>query len=240
VLSIVGDVKPTEAFARVEKYFGQIPSRPTPPRPDVSEGPNTAERTLEQTDPLAKVPALAVGWKMPPRGSRDQTAAAVLGELLVGGDASRFYQAFVKGKEILLNIEGGLNWPLGSPWTYDGPTLLTLFALYKPTTNAQAVAGAMDEEIRKIVKNGVSAEELARTKTKMVSNLYSELELPLHRAQALCLAQAFAGSAASVNERPGLIEAVTSADLQRVAGTYLTKANRTLVDRKPAASAVKN
>jgi zinc protease len=240
VLSIVGDVKPTEAFAKVEKYFGQIPSRPTPPRPDVSEGPNTAERTLEQTDPLAKVPALAVGWKMPPRGSRDQTAAAVLGELLVGGDASRFYQAFVKGKEILLNIEGGLNWPLGSPWTYDGPTLLTIFALYKPTTNAQAVAGAMDEEIQKIVKNGVSAEELVRTKTKMVSNLYSDLELPLHRAQALCLAQAFAGSAASVNERPGLIEAVTSADLQRVAAAYLTKSNRTLVDRKPAAPAVKN
>jgi zinc protease len=240
VLSIAGDVKPTEAFAKVEKYFGQIPSRPTPPRPDVSEGPNTAERTLEQTDPLAKVPALAVGWKMPPRGSRDQTAAAVLGELLVGGDASRFYQAFVKGKEILLNIDGGLNWPLGSPWTYDGPTLLTIFALYKPTTNAQAVAGAMDEEIQKIVKNGVSAEELARTKTKMVSNLYSDLELPLHRAQALCLAQAFAGSAASVNERPGLIEAVTSADLQRVAAAYLTKSNRTLVDRKPAAPAVKN
>jgi predicted Zn-dependent peptidase len=33
---------------------------------------------------------------------------------------------------------------------------------------------------------------------------------------------------------PGWIEGVTSADLQRVAATYLTKANRTVIDRKPA------
>jgi zinc protease len=34
---------------------------------------------------------------------------------------------------------------------------------------------------------------------------------------------------------PGWIEGVTSADVQRVAATYLTKANRSVIDRKPAA-----
>ncbi len=240
VLAIVGDVKPAEALAKVEKYFGGIPARTTPPRPDISEGPNSAERTVEQTDALARVPALAVGWKMPPRGDRDQSPAAVLGQLLVGGEASRFYQAFVKGKEFLLTLSGGLNWPVGSPWNYDGPTLLSVFALYKPTTDAKSVVDSMEEEIQKIAKSGVPAEELARTKTKMISDIYSGLELPLSRADALCLAQLFTGKAASVNERPGLIEAVTSADLQRVATTYLTKANRTVVDRKPAAPSRNN
>src|SRR6185369_7934991 len=89
VLAIVGDVTPAEAFQKVEKYFGALPSRPTPPRPDVAEAPNTSERTLEQTDPLARVPAVAVGWKMPARGSKDQVPAAVLADLLVNGDASR-------------------------------------------------------------------------------------------------------------------------------------------------------
>ena len=46
----------------------------------------------------------------------------------------------VKGKELLLQIQGGMNWPLGDAWTFNGPTLLGMFALYKPTTSAQAVA----------------------------------------------------------------------------------------------------
>ncbi len=237
VLAIAGDVTPQEVFAKIEKYFGAIPSRPTPPAPDVSEGLNTAERTVEETDPLAKVPAVAVGWKMPARGSRDQAPMAVLANLLVGGEASRFYQGLVKGKQILLNVEGGMNWPLGDPWSYNGPTLFTVFGLYKPTTDAKAVVAAMDAEIRKVAEQGVGAEELQRTKTKLASDLYSDLELPLNRATALCLAQLFTGNARSVNELPAAIGAVSAADLQRVAKAYLTAANRTVVDRKPAPAA---
>ena len=70
---------------------------------------------------------------------------AVLGELLAGGDASRFYQGIVKGRELALNVES--LYGLTSPWEYDGPTLFTVFALYKPTTNADAMLKAMDEEI---------------------------------------------------------------------------------------------
>jgi len=107
--------------------------------------------------------------------------------------------------------------------------LLVVFGLYKPTTNAKAVVAAMNEEIEKIAKNGVPADELARTKTKMVSDLYSNLELPLNRATSLCLAQMFTGDAGSINKLPATIEAVTSEDVKRVAGTYLTAKNRTVV-----------
>ncbi len=234
VLAIVGDVTPADVFAKVEKYFGAIPARPTPPKPDVAEGKNGKERTLEQTDPLARVPAIAIGWKFPARGTPDDVPAAVLADVLVGGDASRLYQGLVKGKELLLNVEGGLNWPLDDAWSYDGPTLLTLFALYKPTTDAKAVVAAVDAEIARIARDGVPAAELERTKTKMVSDLYSQLELPLNRSVALCLAQLFTGDAGSVNTLPAKIAAVTGKDLARVAATYLTAANRTVVDRKPA------
>ena len=234
VLAIVGDVTPEEAFAKVEKYFGAIPARPAPPKPDVSEKANTKERTLAQTDPLANVPAVAVGWKLPARGTKDDVPAAVLGTLLAGGEASRLYQGLVKGKEILLGIEGGLNWPLDDAFSYDGPTLLTLFGLYKADATAKDVVAAIDAEIASVAKGGVGAAELERTKTKMVSDLYARLELPLDRSVALCLAQLFDGDAATVNSLPGRIAAVTGADLARVASTYLTPANRTVVDRQPA------
>jgi predicted Zn-dependent peptidase len=234
VMALVGDLKPTEVFAKVEKYFGALPSRPVPPPPDVSEGLNTAERTLVQTDPLARVPAVAVGYKMPARGSRDHVPAAVLGDLLLNGKASRLYLGLVKGRELLLDVNGGVNWPLGDAWTFDGPALMVIFALYKPTTSASAVADAMQEEIQKIAGAGVPAADLARVKTKMRSDYYSNLELPIARADAIALAQLLTGSANFVNEVPALLEAVTPADLQRVASTYLTVANRTVVDRKPA------
>jgi predicted Zn-dependent peptidase len=236
VMALVGDVTPAEVFAKVEKYFGALPSRPVPPPADVSEGLNTAERTLEQTDPLARVPAVAIGYKMPARGSRDHVPAAVLGDLLLNGEASRLYQGLVKGKELLLQIEGGMNWPLGDAWTFNGPALMVAFALYKPTTSAQAVADAVQEEIQKVARAGVPAADLARVKTKMRSDYYSNLELPIYRADAIALAQLLTGSAGFVNEVPDKLEAVTAADLQRVASAYLTVANRTVVDRKPAAA----
>jgi predicted Zn-dependent peptidase len=207
-----------------------------PPSTDVSEGQNAAERTLEQTDPLAQVPAIAVGYKMPARGSRDHVPAAVLGDVLLAGEASRLYLGLVKGKELLLQVQGGMNWPLDDAWTFNGPTLMALFALYKPTTSAKAVADAIQEEIGTIARQGIPAADLARVKTKMRSDYYAGLELPIYRANSIALNQLLTGSAAFVNEVPEKIEAVTSADLQRVASTYLTVANRTVVDRKPAAA----
>ncbi len=236
VMALVGDLQPAEVFAKVEKYFGALPSRPVPPPPDVSEGLNTAERKLVQTDALARVPAIAVGFKMPARGSRDHVPAAVLGDLLLNGEASRLYQGLVKGRELLLQIEGGMNWPLGDAWTFNGPALMVMFALYKPTTTANAVAQAIQEEIEKIASVGVPAADLARVKTKMRSDYYSGLELPIYRADAIALAQLLTGSAASVNEVPARLEAVTASDLQRVASTYLTVPNRTVVDRRPASA----
>src|SRR5580704_8269328 len=43
-IAIVGDFKTDEALAKVKKYFEAIPSQPTPPRPDISQPEQTAER----------------------------------------------------------------------------------------------------------------------------------------------------------------------------------------------------
>ena len=89
VLAVAGDVNPEEIFAKAEKYFASIPSRPTPPRPQVEEPPQKAERRSTQTDKLAKVPALGIGYRMPARHSPDALTGAVTGELLHNGQASR-------------------------------------------------------------------------------------------------------------------------------------------------------
>lgn len=233
VLAISGDVTPDQGFALAQKYFGGIAARPTPKSGDFSEPLNKAEKRVEQTDALAQVPAIAAAWKIPERGSRDQAPMAVLAELLAGGDASRLYQGLVKGREIALNVDSLFG--LVDPWTYDGPTLLTVFALYKPTSNADAVLTAIDEEVAKIAREGADEATLKRVKTRMLADWNNSLESFINRADTLAKLQTLWGDANVVNKIPGWIEGVTSEDLKRVAATYLVKNNRTVIDRKPVA-----
>ncbi len=236
VIAIAGAVTPARALALVQKHFGAIPRRPVPPLADFSEPLNTAERRLVQSDALAQVPGLAAAWKMPVRGSADHAPMVVLGEVLAGGTASRLYQGLVKGRELALNLES--LWGLTGPWQYDGPTIFTLFALYKPgsdpNSGAEGVLAAVDEEVARIVREGVSDAELHRVKTRMKADWYNGLESFLGRADLLAQLQALWGDAKVVNQVPAWIAGVNSAQIQRVAATYLTRANRSVIDRRPA------
>ena len=233
ILGLAGDISPEEGFALAQKYFGGIPARAVPKGPDFSEGLNTQEKRIQQADKLAQVPAIALSWKMPGRGSPDQAPMSVLGALLANGDASRLYQGLVKGRELALNVDS--LYGLTSEWEYNGPTLFTVFALYKPTADADAIVGAVDEEIAKVVKDGVDDATLARIKTQLLADWYNGMESFLSRADTLAKLQLLWGDANVAHEIPGWIDAVTSADVQRAAKTYLTAANRTVIDRKPEA-----
>ncbi len=231
VLGIAGDVTPDQGFALAQKYFGKMPSRATPPRPDVDETLNTAEKRIVQGDALAKLPALGVGWKMPARGSKDQAAMIVLGELLAGGDASRLHQDLVKGNALAVQIDDFTG--SGSPWEYDGPTLYTVMIIYKRDGKADDLLAAIDTQITRIVTEGVDAATLQGLKTRMLADWYDDMEPFVDRADMLAIVQSVWGDANVVNQIPDLVDGVTSTDLQRVAGVYLTHANRSVIDRRP-------
>jgi zinc protease len=235
VLAIVGDVKPEEVYANVEKYFGSVPARPTPPKPQVEEPPQKAERRFSETDKLAKVPGMAIGYRMPPRHSPDALAGAVAGELLHNGQASRLYQALVKDKQVALSVNGGVNWPLGTPFEYNGPTLMTSFIVYPPNVSADKVIAAFDAAMKDLAEKGPSQEDLDRIVAKMRSDLYDNLEAPIDRASALSHAVLFDGSFNSVYQTPDDLAKVTPAQVRAFAAKYLVSSNRTIIDRAPVA-----
>jgi zinc protease len=234
VLAIVGDFTPSEVFEKVEKYFAGIPSRPTPPHPNVEEKSQTAERRESEADKLAKVPALAIGYRMPPARSAAALAGAVTGELLHNGQASLLYQALVKDKKVALSVNGGLNWPLGNPFEYNGPTLLTSFIVYPPNVTEDQVLAAYDATINDLATKGPSQQELDRIVAKMRSDLYSQLEIPINRASALSHAVLFTGSFDSVFEIPNELTKVAPAQVRAFAAKYLVNTNRTIINRVPA------
>lgn len=239
VLAVAGDVKPDEIFAAVEKYFGALPRRDVPPRPDVSEPPQTAERRFTEPDKLARVPALAVGYRMPPRTSPDAIAGALVGELLHNGEASLLYQALVKDKKVALSVNGGENWPLGTPYEYNGPTLMTSFIVYPSNVTESQLLDDYDTVIARLKSPGPTAAEMERIKTKMKSDWYGQLEIPISRASVLSHAALFDGNADAVNRIPTEIDAVTPAEVKAFAEKYLVPDNRTIIDRVPEAGAAK-
>ncbi len=233
VLAIAGDVNPEEIFAKVEKYFGAIPRREVPPKPDVSEPSQEGERTAVEKDALARVPALAIGYRMPPRQSHDAVVAAVVGELLHNGDASRLYQALVKQAKVAIQVAGGANWPLGNPFEYDGPTLMTTLVIYPPNVTEQQLLSAYDGVISELSTRGPTPQELERVRTKMRSDWYDQLEIPISRASTLAHATLFDGTPDRVNQIPDELARVTPDEVRAFAAKYLVKANRTIIDRVP-------
>jgi zinc protease len=237
VIAVVGDVNADDVFSKAEKYFGQIPSRPTPPKPNVEEPPQKAERRSTETDKLARVPGLAIGYRMPPRHSPDALAGAVVGELLHNGQASRLYQALVKDKQVALSVSGGVNWPLGTPLEYNGPTLMTSFIVYPPNVTEDQVLTAYDAVIKDLAQNGPSQQDLDRIVAKMRSDNYANLEIPINRASALSHAVLFDGNFDSVYQVPEELSKVTAAQVKAFAAKYLVSINRTIINRVPAPAA---
>lgn len=234
ILAIVGDVVPDEVLAKVEKYFGNIPSHQIPVPPDVTEAPQTRERRFVQDEKLATTPALAIGYRMPAANSREAVVGALVGQLLDDGSASRLNQVLVKEKKIATGVSGGANWPLGSPFAYGGPTLMTTLIHYSSAINADTVLAAYDAAISDLMTKGVPSDELERTRTKILSDWYGELERPVDRATTLAHAALFFGSTDRVNQMGDELAGITSEDIKTFAAKYLRTTNRTILVRVPA------
>jgi len=235
VLAVVGDVKPENVFEKAEKYFGALPQRKVPPKPNLIEKPQASERRSTQEDKLATLPALGIGYRMPPKTPHESVVAAVTGELLHNGEASRLYQALVKEKQVATEVAGGVNWPLGTFLEYSGPTLLTSFIIYPSNLKGSDVMVAYDSVIESLAKTGPKAEELDRVRSKMRADWYDQLEIPVSRASALAHAALLDGDPMRVYSVPDELNKVTADEVRAFAAKYLVKNNRTIIDRVPAA-----
>ena len=239
-LAVVGDVKADEVFQKVEQYFGAIPERKVPPKPNLIEKPQTAERRFTQEDKLATLPALGIGYRMPPKSPHESVVAAVTGELLHNGQASRLYQYLVKEKQVAVEVQGGVNWPLGTFLEYSGPTLMTSFIVYPANLKGNDVVTAYDTAIDALTRTGPKADELERIRNKMRSDWFDQLETPLGRASALAHAALLDGDPLRVYAVPDEINKVTPEEVRAFAAKYLVKTNRTIIDRVPAAKSDSN
>ena len=239
VLTVVGDVDVNEVKKMVEKHFAGVPSQPMPARADLSEPPQTKEKRVSQTDKLAKLPALATGYHLPPQNSPDFPAMALLVQILQGDDSSRWYQRLVKEKELTLDLTGALNY-FGNEFDYTGPMIMTTRTTYKHGHTADEVLREMDSVLAEITAKGVTEKELADAKVRYRSNFYSQLESSFGKTHLLSALALFRDNPQQINSLLTAFENVTAAQVKAAAAKYMVATNRTVIDRVPETTSQKD
>jgi predicted Zn-dependent peptidase len=220
VAVIVGDVKADKVKTMATKYFGAIPKRALPPAVRTVEPEQKGERRLFVAKPSATSANLMVAWKVPAANHADHYALDVLQTLLTEGKTSRLYKALV---------EQQLATSVGADAT-DGfdPGLLYVFAVAANGVDAGKVEKALLAEIDKLVKDGVSEEELQKVKNRKLVNLYRLQETINGKAQQLGNYEVFFGGYQKLFDAPAAYQNLKPADIQAVAAKYLKKSQRTV------------
>jgi zinc protease len=238
VLVVAGDTTAAEVKRLAEKHFGSIPRQPQPAPADLSEPPQTAPKSFTRTDKLARTPAMAAAWHLPPRMSKDFFALSVLDPLLNSDDSARMYRKLVRDDRLAMSTQGGFNF-LGPNWDMKGPMLYTMRVDYLNDKTADQVVAAIESVLDDVRKNGITAAELAQAKTTMRSSFLDDMEaggMPLFgRANLLGVFALFDDDPGRINTILGELDKVTLDDVKAAAAKWLVPANRTVLDSRPAA-----
>jgi zinc protease len=218
VLAVAGDIDLHETATLIEKHFGVIAKRTTPKRPDFGEPPLTGERRGTATDAHAPIPALAIGYRVPdPVGDFDAHLANVLlTELLSEGDASRLQRRLVQRDHLVTDVSVYLG-GFGDPFDERDPSVLTINARFPNAGALDRIVGAVDDELSRLVEDGLAEGELDRVRTRLLSALLRDMDAVISRTLNFAKFELVFGQAGLIEQIPQRLAAVTEADVQAAA-----------------------
>ncbi|MCI0487271.1 MAG: insulinase family protein [Blastocatellia bacterium] len=226
VLTLVGDFNTKEALAKIRKHFEDIPRQEAPPAVDMKEPEQKAERRATVEDKLARLPQVAIAFKIVPGNTSDFYALQVLSAALQSGQSSRLYQSLVKEKEIVTSVGGSADEKRGTGAFYITATL-------RPGKKTEDVEAAIYAEIERLKKDEIADWELQKAKNSTRRSFINSIQNSLSRAVILGQYTVYYGDPNLINTRLDKVAAITKEDVQRVAKRYLTEANRTVVITMP-------
>lgn len=232
VMAICGDIDPDKMQKLITKYFATIPAAPGPAKPDVAEPEQTKDKFLKVEDEHAKMPAFWLGWKAPQRRDPDYFVLGIIDNILCTGESSRLYQRLVKGDQVALRVETGID-------SRRGPCAFEAFVVYKPGSTAEKVREILKSELDKLKTQSVSEKELETARNQILRGLFSSgsyesLQRSLGRAEMLAEYTSFWGDPKLIDQDVEAYMKVTPSDVKRVAAKIFTEANQTMVDIVPS------
>ncbi|HTE21004.1 MAG TPA: pitrilysin family protein, partial [Armatimonadota bacterium] len=214
-LVIAGDVSPEEALTAARKAFAAVPAVPAPPRREVTEpAPIAAGRQLRVSLPTG-VARLGVVFPLPSRRSADIYPLHVLESILAEGKLGRLYRRLVDRDSTAAAVDSDLG-------VYRDAGELSFSANAKEGVTPERLEAAFWDEVGRVSEEPVTATDLERARNQFYSEWVHSLETSNDLATVLGEADALGGHE-YLDTLLTRIQAVTAADVQRVARKYLRR-----------------
>ena len=220
-LVIVGDIDPKQTRTWVAKYFGDLSRGKPITRPTISASPLSSEKRLTFEDRV-QIPRLFIQWPSVDMHSEDQPALDLLTDILAGSRTARLTKALVYDTQSAASVSAFQN-----PSENVGE--LGIVATPRPGHTLTELETQIDSIIAQIKRDGPTVEELNRVKAGQQLTFLNGLQSNLGKAFQLAEDQTFFNDP-SFSFRVGYpkTQAVTPADIKRVANKYLGSARAVL------------
>jgi predicted Zn-dependent peptidase len=227
-LILVGDFKPDAALPLLQKYFGRIPrGKADPPDVVTLEVPQLAEKRMNAE--AEANPQVEVQWHTVAFGHRDSYTLNILAQILATR-TGRLYKGLVLGAQLATEVQSAA---LHRKWA----GTFGISGEARESHTPEDVEQAIYAELEKLKHDEVPEHELQKVKNNFAAAEYRRLTSNMAILMQLIQTDGH-GDWREVNEAGPKHQAVSAADVMRVANKYFTKENRNvaLYRRKPAKS----
>lgn len=208
IICVAGNINTEDAKKLTEKWFGGIPAGEQYVRQLPAEPRQYADRT-QTVHANVPLDALYKAWHIPGRLTAPYYAADLITEILGSGQSSRLYQKLVKEQQLFSAINcyqtGSLD-----------PGLMVVEGHVRTGISIEAANEAVEKEIGRFVSEGVTDEELKKSKNKIEAMIAFEDMTLLNRANNLAFYELL-GDAAWINQEWDKYNSVTIASLSDTA-----------------------
>jgi zinc protease len=219
-LLVVGDFDPKQFDAWVDKYFAPIQKPNLPlPRVNVKEAERTGEKRFIEYGANVPLPGVGITYLIPSEKSADAEALTLADIILSRGRSSRLYQSLVYQQQIAQSVNANAD-------LKEDAGLFQITAIVAAGKKAEDAEAALKAEIKKLQDAPVTAAELEKAKNQIITSQLRQRETNNGKANALGQAAVLLGDPNRVNTDLDKLQAVTAADVQRVANKYFTEKNR--------------
>lgn len=217
LLVVAGDVSAAEVFRLAERTYGRVPAKKLAERKPQDEPPQRGVRRIV-VKAQAENPYVLMGFHVPRLADierdRDPFALELLAAVLDADETARFTRNVVRGARVA-NSAGA---------SYDlvqrGPALFMLDATPAEGKTVQDAERALRDEIARVAREGVPAQELERVKTQYVAAQVYKRDSVFAQAMELAQLEITGFSQRDADRLLERIRSVTSEEIQAVAAKY--------------------
>ena len=215
VLVVAGNFDQHQLDGWVDQYFAPI-RRPAVPIPRVAvTEPVRAQAThytvYQQNTPL---PAVLISYQIPADNDPEVAALTVLDGVISTGEHSRLYDTMVR--------DGTAQSAASMVDSKAGPGAFVVYAIAAGGHTADQAETGLRREVARLRDEQVTAEELTEAKNELVTAALRQRETAEGRAELVAQGAIIDHDPHAADRRLAAIQAVTAADVQRVARRYLT------------------